>query len=70
MAAPNQPAAAPRYDVHPGVAMMGKWLTELKGNSGRSLEEWLKHIRKSGPKTETAAREWLKSECGVGTNSC
>jgi hypothetical protein len=27
------------YDVHPGVAMVQKWITELKPKTGRSLEE-------------------------------
>jgi len=27
------------YGVHPGVAMVQKWIAELKGKTGRSLEE-------------------------------
>src|SRR2546423_4512335 len=57
------------YGVHPGVLMTQKWIAELKQNTGRSLEEWLAFIKKSGPKDEKARREWLKTEHGLGTNS-
>jgi Domain of unknown function (DUF5655)/Domain of unknown function (DUF4287) len=57
------------YGVHPGVAMTQKWVAELKQKTGRTLEEWLRLIKKSGPKDEKARREWLKSEHGLGTNS-
>jgi hypothetical protein len=29
-------AAAPRYDVHPGVAMVQKWVAELPAKTGRT----------------------------------
>jgi hypothetical protein len=58
------------YGVHPGVAMTQKWVGELKEKTGRSLDEWLKHIKKAGPKDEKARREWLKTEYGLGTNTC
>ncbi len=29
------------YSVHPGVAMVQKWIEELPGKTGRSLEEWI-----------------------------
>lgn len=57
------------YSVHPGVLMTQKWITELKDRTGRSLEEWLKHIKKSGPKDEEGRREWLKTEHKLGTNT-
>ena len=57
------------YGVHPGVAMMQKWVAELKTKTGRSLDEWLKHIKKAGPKSEAEQREWLKTEYGLGTNT-
>ncbi len=56
------------YGVHPGVAMMQKWVAELKQKTGRSLDEWMTHIKKTGPKTEKERREWLKKEYGLGTN--
>ena len=57
------------YGVHPGVAMTMKWIGELKQKTGRTLEEWLKLIKKEGPPTEKARREWLKESHGLGTNS-
>jgi hypothetical protein len=49
--------------------MTQKWITELKQKTGRSLEEWLAHIKKSGPKDEKERRVWLKEEHGLGTNT-
>ena len=57
------------YSVHPGVAMVQNWVATLKDKTGRSVDEWVKLIRKSGPPTEKERREWLKKEHGLGTNS-
>jgi hypothetical protein len=65
----TQPKKKSIYGVHPGVAMTQKWIAELRQKTGRSLDEWLRLIRKSGPKDEKARREWLKTEHGLGTNS-
>lgn len=58
------------YSVHPGILMTQKWVAELKQKTGKTLEEWLAHIKKVGPKDEKARREWLKKEYGLGTNTC
>lgn len=67
----NRGAAKSRamYDVHPGVAMMQKWIVELKEKTGQSLEEWMALIRKEGPADEKGRREWLKTKHKLGTNS-
>ena len=57
------------YSVHPGVLMTQKWIAELKQKTGRSLDEWLKHIKKDGPKDEQDRRAWLKEEYGLGSNT-
>jgi len=57
------------YDVHPGVAMVQKWIAELKEKTGRSLEEWTAFVTKEGPKDEKSQREWLKIQHKLGTNS-
>src|SRR5215211_6719040 len=57
------------YSVHPGVLMTQKWITELTHKTGRSLEEWLAHIKKAGPKDEKERRAWLKEKDGLGTNT-
>jgi hypothetical protein len=56
------------YSVHPAVSMVQKAIEDLKLKTGRSLDEWVKLIKKSAPKTEQERREWLKSEHGLGTN--
>jgi len=45
------------YGVHPGVAMMRKWLDELPEKTGRSLDEWIALVKKSGPPTEKERRD-------------
>jgi hypothetical protein len=57
------------YSVHPGVQMVQKWITELKAKTGRSLDEWLALVKKSGPDELSACRIWLKEKHGFGTNS-
>ena len=57
------------YGVHPGVAMVQKWVAELKEKTGRSLEEWIAFVKKEGPKGEKERREWLKTKHKLGTNS-
>jgi uncharacterized protein DUF5655/uncharacterized protein DUF4287 len=58
----------PLYGVHPSVAMVQKWLAELKEETGRSMEEWLALVKREGPKDEKSRREWLKSKHKLGTN--
>jgi Domain of unknown function (DUF5655)/Domain of unknown function (DUF4287) len=62
-------AASGKYSVHPGVAMMQKWIRELPEKTGRSLEEWIALVKKEGPATEKERREWLKKAHKLGTNS-
>jgi hypothetical protein len=57
------------YDVHPGVSMVQKWVAELKGKTGRSLEEWIALVKNEGPKDEKSRREWLKKKHKLGTNA-
>lgn len=57
------------YDVHPGVAMMQKWVAELKTKTGRTLDEWITLVKKEGPKNEKSRRDWLKNAHNLGTNS-
>ena len=56
------------YDVHPSVAMVQKWLAELRQETGRSMEEWLALVKKEGPRDEKSRRDWLKSKHKLGTN--
>ncbi len=40
------------YSVHPGLSMMEKWIHDLPAKTGRSLDEWIAFVKKSGPPTE------------------
>lgn len=57
------------YDVHPGVAMVQKWIADLKQKTGRSLEEWMAFVKREGPRDEKSQREWLKIQHKLGTNA-
>jgi hypothetical protein len=57
------------YGVHPSVGMSQKLAATLKQNTGRSLEEWLALVQKSGLKTENERRAWLKTAHGLGMNT-
>lgn len=61
--------AAITYDVHPSVAMVMKWVEELKEKTGRTLDEWKAHIVQDGPTDMAGRREWLKSRYKLGTNT-
>ena len=56
------------YGVHPGVLMTQKWVAELKQKTGRTVDEWIKFIKKEGPPTEAERRDWLKEQHKLGTN--
>jgi hypothetical protein len=57
------------YAVHPGVAMVQKWVAELKPKTGRTLAEWCALIRKQGPDDLAGRRQWLKTKFKLGTNT-
>lgn len=63
------PKSSTPYDVHPSVAMVQKWISELKPKTGRSLSEWIALVKEDGPKENQARRAWLKSKHKLGTNS-
>src|ERR1700722_16808745 len=57
------------YSAHPSIAMVQKWIAELKKKTGRTLDDWLKLIEKDGPSAEAERRVWLKTKFKLGTNS-
>ncbi len=63
LAGPESP-----YSVHPGVAMVAKWVAGLPEKTGRSLEQWVRLLEEKGPDSEKERRDWLKTEHGFGTN--
>src|SRR5438045_2798722 len=62
-------AKAELYSVHPGVVMVQNWIATLREKSGRSLDEWLALIQKSGPAPGKERRDWLKQKYNLGTNT-
>lgn len=66
---PTPTARSGLHSPHPGLAMVDKWKSELPSKTGRSLEEWIEFVKKSGPPTEKERREWLKKKHKLGTNS-
>jgi hypothetical protein len=65
---PTKTAKSP-YDVHPGVRMIQDWVATLKEKTGRSLDEWVALVQKSGIPGHKARRDWLKAQYKLGTNS-
>jgi hypothetical protein len=56
------------YTVHPGFAMEESSLETLKDRTGRTLDEWIRVVKKSGPATEKERIAWLKQAHGISTN--
>jgi len=56
------------YTLHPGFAMEESSLANLKERTGKSLEEWVRIVKKSGPAMERERIAWLKEAHGITTN--
>jgi hypothetical protein len=56
------------YTLHPGFAMEESSLRNLKERTGRTLEEWIRIVKKSGPAAEKERMAWLKEAHGITTN--
>ena len=65
---PRRSTSLSAYDVHPGVAMVQKWVAELPGKTGKSLDQWAALVGKQGLPTRAARRTWLKDAHGIGGN--
>lgn len=59
-------ANQPRYSVHPSVAYAQAIINNLPENTGKSIEEWVRLIKQSGPAGEKERREWLKKNHKLG----
>jgi hypothetical protein len=57
------------YSVHPGVKMMQDWVKNLPVKTGKSLDEWVTLLKKTGPKEEKEQKVWLKEQHRFGTNA-
>ncbi|MGA8025878.1 MAG: DUF5655 domain-containing protein [Bryobacteraceae bacterium] len=56
------------YSPHPGFAMEAAFAAKLKEKSGKTLDEWIAIVKKSGPSTQSERRAWLKENHGFTTN--
>jgi len=56
------------YTLHPGFAMEESSLKNLKERTGRTLDEWVRIVKESGPATEKERIGWLKHAHGITTN--
>lgn len=54
------------YSVHPSVAYAQAIINNLPKTTGKSLDEWMALVKKSGPDEEKARREWLKKNYKLG----
>jgi len=56
------------YTLHPGFKMEESSLANLKERTGRTLDEWIRVVKKTGPATEKQRIAWLKEVHGITTN--
>ncbi len=56
------------YSVHPSIRYAQAVVAGMKDKTGRSIDEWIALVRKSGPKDDAARVAWLKAEHKLGTN--
>jgi hypothetical protein len=68
MPATRKQSASSTYDVHPSLGMYQNSLAALKQKTGRTLEDWIKLVKKEAPATEKERRAWLKEKHGLGMN--
>ena len=57
------------YSVHPGIVMVQSWVISLPVKTGRSLDDWIRLVKKEGPPSEKERSDWLKANHGLGTNT-
>ncbi len=58
-----------RLARHPAVAHQQAIIANLKKNTGRTLDEWVRLVKKAPAKTRAERMRWLKSEHGLGQTS-
>jgi hypothetical protein len=57
------------YSVHPGVAYVQAVIDNMPQKTGRSLEEWIALVEKSGPAGEKERIAWLKGQHKLGATT-
>ncbi|HZS46812.1 MAG TPA: DUF5655 domain-containing protein [Blastocatellia bacterium] len=61
-------ASKSAYTLHPGFKMQAAYERNLKDRTGKTLEEWVAIVKKSGPATLKERAAWLKETFGITTN--
>jgi hypothetical protein len=56
------------YSLHPAYAMEAGYAQKLFERTGKTMEEWVAIVKRSGPPTEKERRAWLKDAHGFTTN--
>ncbi len=57
------------YSIHPSIAIVEKWISEIKAKTGKTLPEWIAIIQSQPILSEQEYRDQLKVEFGLGNNS-
>src|SRR5207244_6917438 len=57
------------YSVHPSIAYRQAVAANLPRTTGKSIDEWARVIKKSGPSDERACTAWLKKDHKLGGTS-
>jgi hypothetical protein len=56
----------PRFADHPAVAHQQAVIANLQKNTGKTLDQWVRLVKKSAPKTRKERIQWLKAAHGLG----
>lgn len=59
-------AKTPLYSVHPSIAYVRAIIDNLPAKTGKSLSQWVKLIKKDGPKENQEIKDWLKGRFKLG----
>jgi hypothetical protein len=62
----KRPLRKSLYSVHPSIAYAKSVLANLSKTTGKSMDDWTRIIKKSGPADDKACYEWLKKEHKLG----
>jgi hypothetical protein len=57
------------YSVHPGIAHVQAMIDNMPEQTGRSLDEWIALVEKSGPGGEKERMAWLKAQHRLGAST-
>jgi hypothetical protein len=65
---PKQSSKQSMYSLHPSYAMEAAYAKNLIERTGKTMEEWVAIVKRTGPPTEKERRAWLKEVHGLTTN--